>query len=227
MTMNKDGVSASLLLPCPFCGGAATLNHGATDDFNVACFNRECFGPRGPACAFSGDAIAAWNRRAPAMEEMVGGSASCPTCYGTGDHGGNADFGECDDCGGSGVLHTVAALSVRAEPVAELEARAAQLRLRIQELRIDHPEAAERRRDELEGVEAKIAAIRSALAASPAPSIPAGYRLVPEEPTGEWLSRARHWIDRYAAGIDDEPQLDRIYSELPSAPAQQQEGDGE
>lgn len=63
--------------------------------------------------------------------------------------------------------------------------------------------------------------------ASPAPSIPAGYRLVPEEPTGEWLSRARHWIDRYAAGIDDEPQLDRIYSELPSAPAQQQEGDGE
>jgi len=69
--------------------------------------------------------------------------------------------------------------------------------------------------------------IRSALVASPAPSIPAGYRLVPEEPTGEWLSRARHWIDRYAAGIDDEPQLDRIYSELPSAPAQQQEGDGE
>ena len=67
--------------------------------------------------------------------------------------------------------------------------------------------------------EALIAAlqrIRSALVKAPAPAVPDGWKLVPVEPTGEWLSRARHWIDRYSAGIDDEPQLDRIYSELPT-----------
>lgn len=56
------------LLPCPFCGETPVLNHGATDDFDVVCRNRECFGPRTSAFGFSEDAIAAWNRRAPSSE---------------------------------------------------------------------------------------------------------------------------------------------------------------
>lgn len=69
------------------------------------------------------------------------------------------------------------------EPVHELEARANQLRQRIQELRIDHPEAAERRRDELAAVEADIATRRSALVKAPAPVVPDGWKLVPVELT--------------------------------------------
>ena len=55
---------AETILSCPFCGGDATLNHGATDDYDVVCRNRKCFGPRTSACAFSSDAIAMWNTRA-------------------------------------------------------------------------------------------------------------------------------------------------------------------
>lgn len=43
-----------------------------------------------------------WTRVADVLPPE--GTASCPTCNGTGWQGGNATFGTCDDCGGKGYL---------------------------------------------------------------------------------------------------------------------------
>lgn len=55
-------------------------------------------------------AYIAWieaRRSTPQAHEPDGaGEASCPTCWGTGDQGGNPSYGVCDDCGGSGRIAT-------------------------------------------------------------------------------------------------------------------------
>lgn len=63
------------LLPCPFCGGEASLHKGmqAFDDYEVHC--DECgvcgpnFGSMDETFSPRDDAIAAWNRRAPLGHE--------------------------------------------------------------------------------------------------------------------------------------------------------------
>ena len=46
-------------------------------------------------------------RQSHSTGAVVKTAASCPTCHGTGDHCGNPDFGQCDDCGGTGILQSL------------------------------------------------------------------------------------------------------------------------
>lgn len=55
--------------PCPFCGTEPTMVHGATDDYQIVCRGRGCFGPVTSGYAFSSDAIAAWNLLSPPTED--------------------------------------------------------------------------------------------------------------------------------------------------------------
>ena len=50
------------MLPCPFCGGAAELRHGAGWDYTVRC--AVCHAQTRKYHENPGGAIAAWNRRA-------------------------------------------------------------------------------------------------------------------------------------------------------------------
>lgn len=78
------------LLPCPFCGGPATLNHSATDDFDVSCRNRDCFGPRTASYGLFADVAYAWNRRSsPSAVEAAEVVAYVPTILRMGEEYGD------------------------------------------------------------------------------------------------------------------------------------------
>jgi hypothetical protein len=62
LTLHEAGVEAALL-PCPFCGGEASLIR-SYDSRRVACRNKDCFGPETSFFGLEADARAAWNRRA-------------------------------------------------------------------------------------------------------------------------------------------------------------------
>lgn len=66
------------LLPCPFCGGDATLQHAVTDDYRVVCEAMDCFGPVTSWYGLGDDAIAAWNRRSTDMESKRPAPAAPP-----------------------------------------------------------------------------------------------------------------------------------------------------
>jgi len=53
------------LLPCPFCGGRAEMNHGGFGEFFVTCANDNCGGRLGTGIWFTtvAQAIDVWNRR--------------------------------------------------------------------------------------------------------------------------------------------------------------------
>jgi hypothetical protein len=55
----------SELLPCPFCGGPATLSSMIPGSFIISCFNADCFGPVTSIYGNREDCVAAWNRRTP------------------------------------------------------------------------------------------------------------------------------------------------------------------
>lgn len=58
-----QGLSEAELLPCPFCGGPATLRGWEKGVCGlVSCLNDECFGPRASALTEE-DAIVQWNTR--------------------------------------------------------------------------------------------------------------------------------------------------------------------
>lgn len=58
----KDDKATVTLRPCPFCGGAAELRHGAGWDYTVRCAG--CHAQTRKYHENPGGAIAAWNRRA-------------------------------------------------------------------------------------------------------------------------------------------------------------------
>lgn len=63
------------LLPCPFCGGEARLNHGISldgiDGWVAECSNYQCITHSSDSIYYSQDAaIAQWNTRKP-MERII------------------------------------------------------------------------------------------------------------------------------------------------------------
>ena len=63
------------LLPCPFCGGEARLNHGISldgiDGWVAECSNYQCIAHSSDSIYYSQDAaIAQWNTRKP-MERII------------------------------------------------------------------------------------------------------------------------------------------------------------
>lgn len=75
-----EGLAAGLaeLLPCPFCGETPRLHTGNIPVSGafiawVQCHSARCFGPVSSNYGNSPDAIAAWNRRAPASSGETGG----------------------------------------------------------------------------------------------------------------------------------------------------------
>ena len=62
------------LLPCPFCGGEASLKRDQKDDFveySVGCYNRGCVCAAHTYCYYDKEeAIRDWNTRKP-MERIV------------------------------------------------------------------------------------------------------------------------------------------------------------
>lgn len=67
------------LLPCPFCGGAATADHqdNGVGSFWIVCDNvKGGCGCEGPYHQTPEDAEAAWNRRSPPPETNVAGDAA-------------------------------------------------------------------------------------------------------------------------------------------------------
>lgn len=70
MTTAQDQQSRELL-PCPFCGREAMMSHSRDGEVcNVRCAGwsvGNCLGA-GPNCYTEADAVAGWNRRAPAVQ---------------------------------------------------------------------------------------------------------------------------------------------------------------
>ena len=72
------------ILPCPFCGGSASVEEfpsSATTNTKTAVFSVGCDDPEEASCmgyqslttfARRSDAIAAWNKRAPVAELILG-----------------------------------------------------------------------------------------------------------------------------------------------------------
>jgi len=61
---NKKVYPKEELLPCPFCGGKATLND-LGGSFSVSCESELCLvSPRGSTCAYKDHAVYLWNNRA-------------------------------------------------------------------------------------------------------------------------------------------------------------------
>lgn len=61
---------SAALLPCPFCGGEATVGPTATM-YIVECNNAGCSANPDSIAVFKHAAIAAWNRRAPVQAQGV------------------------------------------------------------------------------------------------------------------------------------------------------------
>ena len=55
-------MSSDTLRPCPFCGGDDVGVFPGMHEFDVMCFDNDCFA-RGPGLPTREQAIAAWNRR--------------------------------------------------------------------------------------------------------------------------------------------------------------------
>ncbi|MEG1454887.1 MAG: Lar family restriction alleviation protein, partial [Comamonas sp.] len=84
MTTAQDQQSRELL-PCPFCGREAMMSHSRDGEVcNVRCAGwsvGNCLGA-GPTCYTEADAVAGWNRRAPAVQAARALPAGMePLCY--------------------------------------------------------------------------------------------------------------------------------------------------